>query len=114
MKKAVPLVLLIAGCTHDPIVDMRGVDEQQYRQDLAECREYAEQVKTGEEAVKRGAIGAVVGGAVGAAIGDGELAKRTAGVGAVSGTTGGATRAERRKDRVVYNCLRGRGYRILG
>lgn len=114
MKRILPLLVLLAGCANDPIVDMQGVDKREYRKDLAECREYAEQVKAGQEAAKGGAIGAVIGGAIGAAIGNSDTAERIAGAGAVSGASKGAARAEYRKERVVHNCLRGRGYKVLG
>lgn len=114
MKKLIPAILLLAGCAHDPVVDMRGVDARQYRQDLAECRTYANQVSTAEAAAKRGAIGAAVGGTIGAIIGDHHTAKRGAGIGGVSGSVKGAEKAEARKTRILYNCLRGRGYNVLG
>ncbi len=117
MKKGLLVLVglgLLAGCANDPIVDMRGVDQAQFDADLAECRSYAAQVKTGEQAVTEGAIGAAVGSVIGAVIGDGDLAQRGAGVGAVTGTTQGAAKAQNRKEQVLFNCLRGRGYRVLG
>ncbi|XOV86309.1 MAG: YMGG-like glycine zipper-containing protein [Pseudomonadota bacterium] len=117
MKKCLFVLLglgLLTACASDPIVDMRGVDQARYDADLAECRSYANQVKTGEQAVTQGAIGAAVGSVLGAVIGDSDLAQRGAGVGAVSGTTRGASKALNRKEQVVMNCLRGRGYKVLG
>jgi outer membrane lipoprotein SlyB len=114
MRKLLPLLLLLTACAEDPIVDMRGVDERQYQNDLAECRDYAAQVNTGKEAVKHGAAGAAVGAVVGAVIGDHRTAERVAGVGAVTGSSKGISRAEKRKQTVIFNCLRGRGYKILG
>ena len=116
MRKLLPvlLVLFVGGCADDPIIDTRGVDEQKYQQDLSECRDYAEGVNTGKEVLKRGAIGAAVGGAIGAIVGDHNIAGQIAGAGAVSGGARGAERAEQRKEQVVFNCLRGRGYKVLG
>lgn len=108
------LLVPLAGCANDPIVDMRGVDPARLDQDLAECRAYAAQVNTPAEAAKHGGIGAAVGGAIGAIIGDSGTAGKGAGIGAVSGATKGAGRAEQRKERVVRNCLKGRGYKVLG
>ncbi len=105
---------MIVACAHDPIVDTKGVDQSTYNRDLAEWRDYAQQVNTAGEAGKYGAAGAVIGGAVGAILGDSRSAARGAGVGAVSGATKGGHRAEQRKERVVFNCLRGRGYKVLG
>lgn len=110
----VTIAWLLAACAQQPIVDMKGVDREQYRQDLAECEQYAQQVSTGEEVAKHAVIGAAVGGAIGAVVGDSRTAERVAGAGAISGSTKGAARAEQRKDRVVFNCLKGRGYKVLG
>jgi len=107
--------MLLSSCaTQDLIVDKKGVDEDAYQQDLAECRVYAAEINTGRQAVERGAAGAVLGGVVGAIVGDRHTAGRIAGVGAVGGTVKGAGQAEQRKQRVVSNCLRGRGYKVLG
>jgi len=116
MKRVLPLLslLLAAGCAHDPIVDMQGVNRQQYQQDLMECKQYAAQVNTAGEAAKRGAIGAAVGGILGAIVGDHRTAQKVGGVGAVSGAAHGTERAEHRKERVIINCLKGRGYKVLG
>ena len=114
MKKTLACLLLLAGCANEPIVDMRGVDQAQYEKDLAECETYAAQVHTGGEAAKHAAVGAVVGGAIGAIIGDSQTAERGAGVGGLTGATKGASKAEQRKEQVVFNCLRGRGYKVLG
>jgi outer membrane lipoprotein SlyB len=108
------LIWFIAGCANEPIVDRRGVDEYQYQDDLAECRSYASQVNTGAETAKKGAIGAAVGGVVGAAIGNSNDAEQGIGYGALIGGSKGFTEAERRKQKVLYRCMKGRGYRVLG
>lgn len=107
---------LLAACTttRDVIIDERGVDMARYRQDLAECRGYAEQVRSGEKAARGAASGAAVGGAIGAiASGSREGTARGAGIGAVTGGARGAAAGEREVARVVKRCLRGRGYRVL-
>lgn len=108
--------LLLAGCTttKEIIIDEKGVDMARYRQDLGECEAYAEQVRTGEKVAKGAASGAVIGGAIGAITGGSrDSAARGAGVGAVSGAAKGASRGEQEEVRVVKQCLRGRGYRVL-
>jgi len=113
---AVGSVVAVAGCTttKEIIIDEKGVDMAAYRRDLAECRVYAEQVRTGEKVGKGAASGAAVGGAIGAITGGSrDSAARGAGVGAVSGAAKGAARGEREAVQVVKRCLRGRGYRIL-
>ena len=109
-----PVLLLACRATDDrPIVDMRGVNQAQYYADLAECQAYADEVEAGRQ-VARGAVGgAVVGGAVGAVIGNSDTAQRTAGAGAILGASRGATSAMTERERVIRNCLRGRGYRVL-
>ena len=103
-----------SACAHEPIIDRRGIDEARYEQDLAECRAYAEEVNTAEETAKGGAVGAAVGGVLGAVIGDRGTAGRGAGIGATTGGTRGFSEAEQRKQRVLYRCMAGRGYRVLG
>ncbi len=105
--------LLLAGCTttDEIIIDKKGVNMTRYSHDLAECRAYSEEVKTGEKAVRGAASGAAVGGLVGA-IASGDAA-RGAGVGAVTGGASGANQGAREEVRVVKQCLRGRGYRVL-
>ncbi len=108
------LTTLASGCANEPIIDRRGVDPATYQADLAECRSYAAEVNTPVEGAKGGAVGAVVGGAIGAVLGNHHTAERGAGGGAVIGSTKGMTKAEERKERVMYNCMKGRGYRVLG
>ena len=110
------LAILMAGCRATdsrPIVDMQGVNVAQYNSDLAQCQTYADQVETEREVARSTVGGAVVGGAVGAIVGNGNVAQRTAGAGAVVGAARGAGSAVYERDRVIRNCLRGRGYRVL-
>ncbi len=108
------LVLILTGCaSHKIIIDKEGVDMSKYEQDLAACREYAEEVSAGE-AVGKGAVGgAVIGGAVGAILGGRRGAETLAGVGIVTGAARGGAGAEQEKNQVVKNCLRGRSYKVL-
>jgi len=117
MNKAIHLFvffIVMAGCASEPIVDRRGVDESKYQRDLADCRSYASQVDTAGETAKSGAIGAAVGVAVGAIVGNSHDAKRGAGIGAVAGGSRGFNKAEHRKEKIMFRCLQGRGYRVLG
>lgn len=108
------VVVACAGCAHEPIVDLKGVSEAQYQADLSECRAYADQVDTTGETAKHGAIGAAVGATVGAVIGNSQTVERGVGVGAIAGGSKGFSKAEQRKERVMYRCLKNRGYRVLG
>lgn len=105
----------LGGCTttDEIIIDKKGVNMAAYEQDLAECRTYSEEVKTGEKAARGAASGAVVGGLIGAAVGNSRDAQRGAGAGAVTGAARGVSEGSREEVQVVKQCLRGRGYRVL-
>ena len=111
------LLALLAGCAAPArdrvIVDTKGVDPQAYRVDLEECAEYAGLVDVRGRVVSGAAGGAVLYGILGWALDDADRAERTATAGAVLGGAGGGVRASREQDRVMRNCLRGRGYRVL-
>ena len=112
------LVLVIAALsacttTDEIIIDQKGVDMSRYEQDLAECKTYASEVKTGNKAAKGAVSGAVVGGLIGAAVGNSRDAQRGAGAGAVTGGARGVREGEQTEMQVVKRCLSGRGYRVL-
>ena len=111
-NKLIFLVAALAGCAAhpDPIVDMKGVDPERLARDQAECEEYAEQIVIGEGVAKGSAVGAAVGAAAGAINGD---VGRGAANGALYGGTRSGLGADRDRQKVVKNCLRGRGYRVL-
>jgi outer membrane lipoprotein SlyB len=112
---AAVMLLSLSACTttDEIIIDKKGVDMSRYEQDLAECRGYSSEVKTGEKGARGAASGAVVGGAIGAIVDGTEGAGRGAGVGAVTGGAKGVSQGEREEVQVVKRCLRGRGYRVL-
>ncbi|TDG15952.1 glycine zipper family protein [Seongchinamella unica] len=109
------IAILASACTttDEIIIDNKGVDMSRYEVDLAECRAYATEVKTGQKAAKGAASGALIGGAIGAITGDSRKAAEGAGVGAVTGGARGASQGQQGEIQVVKTCLRGRGYRIL-
>ncbi|MDX1696815.1 MAG: hypothetical protein R3308_00935 [Thiohalobacterales bacterium] len=108
------MILLLTACSSQRIiVDRQGTDMSGYDRDLAECRDYAEQVPAGQEVAKGTLGGAIIGGALGAIVGDSRTAQRGAGAGALGGAVRGGSSAGNEKDRVVKNCLRNRGYRVL-
>lgn len=113
---SIVFVVLFAGCaaTDDrPIVDMQGVSLAQYNNDLTDCRIYADEVEAGRQVARNTVGGAVVGGAIGAVVGDSDTAQRAAGAGAVLGAARSVGGVMRERERVTRNCLRGRGYRVL-
>jgi hypothetical protein len=103
--------MLSACASHpDPIIDQKGVDMAQYRQDLDECKGYAEEISVVEGTAKGAAVGAVVGAAAGSIGGD---AGQGAGYGGLAGGTKSGFRNQNTKERAVKKCIRGRGYKVL-
>ncbi|MCP3687791.1 MAG: glycine zipper family protein [Gammaproteobacteria bacterium] len=93
------------------IIDTHGVDMAGYEQDLAYCEQFQNQVQgqTGKEAAK----GAVVGGATGAIWSGSDGAGKGAASGLIIGAMRGTEQKSREKVKVVKNCLRNKGYKIL-
>ena len=117
---AILLVSTMAACGSveefigaEPVVDMQGVNYAMYHADLMQCRDYAGQVNVGRQAAVAAATGAAAGAVAGAAVGNSDTAKRAAGLGAVVGSVKGAGRGLEERQRVIANCLAGRGYRVL-
>lgn len=111
-------VVFIAGCTgfFDPsgvIVDLKGVDREQYEEDLADCRGYADEVPVAKHVGAAATAGAVVGAAVGAISGNSTSTARGAGYGVVYGGVMNGASAVGEKRHVLRECMRGRGYRLL-
>ncbi len=122
MKKLLLLSVLVAmamaGCAGAdvrPIVDMKGVNEAAYENDLKECQAYAQQQSgMGSTAAKGAGAGAVVGGLLGLVTGgNGSGIAQAAGAGAVIGGAGGAFTGNQAQEAVVKKCLSGRGYKVL-
>jgi hypothetical protein len=113
------------GCATQPeqvpgaggiLIDTYGVNMRQYQLDLADCKGISTAARRdeGRRGIARAAGGALLGGALGAIIGDtSSAAVAGAGAGAVLGGVSGVTSANVEADRVARNCLRGRGYRVL-
>ena len=105
-------VILAGGCASSgPIIDPAGVDMDQYEVVKAECVQISEQVE--QKAGKSAAAGAVIGGLIGAVTGNSRSVQKSAGAGAVIGGAKGAGSTAQEKEKVVKNCLRNRGYKIL-
>jgi len=121
LRPALVLVALaLASCaqSYEPIVDMKGVNQARYQQDLAECRDYAEKVSPAGEAAAGGVIGAGIGAALGAIIGAfghgaGSGAAVGASVGGAGGVASGGLHGIEGQKQVIDTCLRHRGYAVL-
>lgn len=98
------------------LIDTYGVNMAQYQRDLADCRTLgmAARSDAGRRGLARAGGGALLGGALGAIVGDrSRYAWRGAGAGALIGGVSGVASAHAEEERVTRNCLRGRGYRVL-
>jgi hypothetical protein len=103
-----------AGASYTPLVDMQGVDQSRYYNDLAQCRQYAASIDVNREAGNAAVGGAIFGAAIMAALGGnsrqvGQVGSASA-LGAMNRQTG---RAMTRQEMVMGNCLASRGYRVL-
>lgn len=97
-------------------IDPEGVNMRQYQLDLADCKGLASGAgsDTGRRTAARAGGGALVGGALGAIVGDSSRAALAgAGAGALLGGLSGVGSAHSEQGQIVRNCLRGRGYRVL-
>lgn len=118
MKKSIYVTLIfsfiiLTGCARHSkiIIDPQGSNMSNYQTDLSQCEQLAEQV---DSKVGKGIVGgAAVGAVAGEIVGGGKKTVVGAKLGALSGALKGgrATRLER--DKVIKNCLRNRGYRVL-
>lgn len=111
------LCVALSACAAQPrdrvIVDMQGVNQERYRVDVEDCAEYAGLVNVEGQVVRGAAGGAALYGIIGAIFAGGEGAARGAGAGGAIGAAQGGVRATQEQTRVMRNCLRGRGYRVL-
>lgn len=101
-----------SGANYTPIVD--GTRSAAYQSDLAACRSLARN----QRQFDKGPTGAtVLGAGAGAVLGefdDGGDALSGAVAGALAGGLATAVNASERREAIVFECLRGRGHRVVG
>ncbi|HEY3939508.1 MAG TPA: PDZ domain-containing protein [Bryobacteraceae bacterium] len=106
----------------EPVIDTKFItDPRLYQADLGDCRALAGQRDPGESAVSGGIGGALLGAAVGALIGYAAGGSHMAAYGArtgaaqygVAGAQAGAANASDAQERIMMNCMMGRGYHVL-
>lgn len=124
MLSVLALLLLTSCATRSmsvPLVDPISItDPAKYTRDLADCGALARQNNRRGLAADNFAGGAATGAAFGAATGAiiGASPGRTAGLGALTGGTSGATAgavtSETAYQTIYMNCMRGRGWTVLG
>ena len=110
---AASAVLGACAANPDPIIDMKGVDRDQYEEDWAECEAYTEEVLVAQGVAKGAGLGAAIGAAAGAIGGNSSDVAESAGYGALYGGTRSGLDADRMQQDVFKRCMRGRGYRVL-
>ena len=114
------IVTLLGACSnmgshYVPVVDRKGVDENQYQQDLAECQNLSTEAEaSGAKGAKKAAGGAAVGALLGL-VGGGNSTNiaQAAGIGGVIGGASGLYSGNADKQNIIRRCLSGRGYRVL-
>lgn len=105
---------VLAGCAAhpDPIIDTKGVDPEMLAQDWDECEAFTHEIDIATGVGKGAALGTAVGAATGAVSNRREVGE-AAGLGGIYGGTRSGLEADREKQKVFKNCMRGRGYRVL-
>ena len=95
------------------IIDTRGVDESVFKKDYSECSAFAKNIDLTERPLKQGAVAGATGAAVGAIIGGEEAAKKIGGSAAVLNAVEANLDGRNEQAKIIKNCLRGRGYKVL-
>ncbi|MEC7937677.1 MAG: glycine zipper family protein [Pseudomonadota bacterium] len=95
------------------IIDTRGVDESVFKKDYSECSDFAKNIDLTERTLKQGAVAGATGAAVGAIIGGEEAAKKIGGSAAVLNAVEANLDSRNEQAKIIKNCLRGRGYKVL-
>ena len=113
------VTLLVAcssmGSNYVPVVDRKGIDENQYQQDLAECQNLSTEAEgSGSSGAKKAAGGLAVGALLGL-VGGGNSTNiaQAAGIGGVIGGASGLYSGNADKQNIIRRCLSGRGYKVL-
>ena len=114
------IVTLLVACSnmgsqYVPVVDKKGIDENQYQQDLAECQNLSTETEaSGANGAKKAAGGAAVGALLGLVSGGNSTnIAQAAGIGGVIGGASGLYSGNSEKQNIIRRCLSGRGYKVL-
>ena len=119
MLLALPIVGILAACANSganytPVID--GAVGPNYSSDLAQCQNLAASQATVDGSTAGDvATGAAVAGASSVIINDNSSnLGQAAAVGALAGLTSNAYKKNNQKEAIVKNCMRGRGYNVVG
>lgn len=115
----IPVFALVAACTttganYQPVID--GPVGPNYYNDLSQCQQLAaSQPAVDQRTAGNVATGAGVGAATGLIVKDNSDAMlKGAAVGAVAGLASSAIEKNQQREVIVRNCMRGRGYKVVG
>ena len=108
------------GANTVPIID--APDSPQLRADLEECQQFATQRSINGEVLTSALLGAGFGALAGSSFGGRPFSNRGRGENALAGSLAGAAagtglgvfQGQAAQADIVYRCMAGRGYRILG
>ncbi|WP_421885186.1 hypothetical protein [Methylibium sp.] len=97
------------------MIDLHNVDGTRYINDLNACRDYSASIDANKEALGGLIAGMLLGAALGASIGggDGRVMEAGATSGALAGSSAQGNKALGRQERIISNCMAGRGYRVI-
>ena len=111
---AITATAILTSCAAhpDPIIDTKGIDPDRLARDWDECEAFTHEIDVSTGVAKGAALGGAVGAATGAVSNRREV-DEAAGIGAIYGGTRSGLEADREKQKVFKNCMRGRGYRVL-
>ncbi|MFT4961144.1 MAG: hypothetical protein ACI92Z_002231 [Paracoccaceae bacterium] len=116
---AVPIVFFLGACensgaNYTPVID--GPVSANYNADLSQCQALAASgAAVDERTAAAVATGAVVGGASSVIWNDNSSKLgEAAAVGAVVGLASGLAQKSGERESIVKNCMRGRGYNVVG
>jgi outer membrane lipoprotein SlyB len=110
------IAIFASGCAHryEPIVDFKGrTDQEAYKADLGECRQFAERVSPVDSGVEAAVAGALLGALAGRVVGGRGNVGYGAKVGALTGSVGGTAAAANAQIDIIRRCLIGRGWAVL-
>ena len=109
-----------SGANTVPIIDAQN--SPQLQADLAECQQFAAQRSVNGEVLSSALVGAGFGALAGSSFGGRPFSRRGRGENALAGSLAGAAagsvvgvfQGQAAQADIVYRCMEGRGYRILG
>ncbi len=115
----IPVVLLIAACqntgaNYTPVID--GPVNPNYNYDLAQCRQLAasQPMLNGDTAMTSAATAGVAAAGTAVISNKGHNVRNAGLVGALAGVGASALQNNQNRESIIANCMRGRGYRVVG